>query len=237
MKVIGLVTTTRPTKLQAMIDSLSDCDDIIVVEDVERHGMAWARNRLMSLAPAGSIVRFLDDDDIAFSTRRMAERLLHSGVDVLGASYIVRDYRAAVPVNPITACVNRVGPWSWVAKIDSIRMLPWDCSKKVMTGTWQWLRFIEADLQLGMAPDIWCYHWIPAHDGVTAKHAHLPTYDLYRRLLNLINTRGHVSDLWHLVDRISFYDSSFRSRYHILDNNDSYLYDKLDAYISAGEIQ
>jgi len=240
MKVVGLVTTTRPDRLQMMLDSLSDCDDVIVFEDKDRRGVGWARNQLLDLAPPNSIVRFVDDDDIAFSTRQMAERLIEKDLDALTCSYLVRDQRVVVPDNPVAACCNRVSSWSWVAKIDAIRSLRWDESKKVITGAWQWLQYMKSNLKLGTAPDIWCYHWIPAVDGITSLHANKPHFDLYEELLSLVETKGNKQDLLHLVERIQHYDTKYfaefpvTSRYQNLfaDTKHS-LHDKLAMYINT----
>jgi hypothetical protein len=215
VRVVGLVTTTRPEKLQMMIDSLSDCDDVIVFEDKERRGVGWARNQLIDLAPPNSIVRFVDDDDIAFSTRQMAERLVEKDLDALTCSYIVQDQRITVPDNAITACCNRVSSWSWVANIDTVRSLRWDESKKVMTGAWQWLKYVKNNLKLGTAPDIWCYHWIPAEDGITAQHADVPEFELYQELLSLVEERGTREDLLHLADRFSHYEAKYSTQHPI----------------------
>ena len=117
MKLIGLISTTRPHKIRNMIDSLHDCDDVIVYEDKDRNGANWCRNRLLEIAPDNCVVRFLDDDDIAFSTRQMYNSLIEKGADVLAASYVMNNQRIKVGEDAISASINSITPWNWVAKI------------------------------------------------------------------------------------------------------------------------
>lgn len=204
MKIIGLVSTTRPHYINRMISSISDCDDVIIVEDVEKRGAAWSRNKLLELAPENCIVRFLDDDDVAFSTRRMAERLILEDVDVLACSYFAGKDRVRVAKDPFSAGINSVAPWSWVAKIESIRKIKWNTSINVMMGTWHWLDFYKNNLKLATAPDIWCYHWIPTPGGITDRYAAAPTFELYQEILKCIEQRQSWNDLLILFDRMNF---------------------------------
>lgn len=166
--IVGLVASTGRASLSAALASLKDCDDIIVVEDINRRGQAWTRNELLARAPSGSIVRFVDEDDVAMNTRRMADRLQASGADVLAASFVSGSVRETVPTDPLAAAIDSVGPWSWVAKVDAIRSIPWDAHRTRSTGTWHWLAMIDAGLRFEFAPDLWGYHWLPQPGGVTA---------------------------------------------------------------------
>lgn len=191
--IVGLVSSTRRHSLPRCIASLSDCDQVIVVEDRERRGQAWTRNELLRHAPAGSIVRFVDDDDVAFSTRAMAERLGASGADVLAASFISGSTREIVPTDPLAAAIDSVGPWSWVARVDAIRGIPWDGTKTRATGTWHWLQMIDAGVRFAFAPDLWGYHWVAAANGVTAAGGAPP--GLFDELARRIEAADRA-DLW-----------------------------------------
>lgn len=166
--IVGLVASTGRSSLPSAVSSLEDCDDVIVVEDRERRGQAWTRNELLARAPAGAIVRFVDEDDVAMNTRRMAERLHASGADVLAASFVSGSIRETVPTDPLAAAIDSVGPWSWVAKVDAIRAIPWDAARTRSTGTWHWLAMMDAGLRFEFAPELWGYHWLPQSGGVTA---------------------------------------------------------------------
>lgn len=166
--IVGLVSSTGRASLSAAIASLEDCDDVIVVEDINRRGQAWTRNELLARAPDGATVRFVDEDDVAMNTRRMAERLQDSGSDVLAASFISGSVRETVPEDPLAAAIDSVGPWSWVAKVDAIRSIPWDARRTRSTGTWHWLAMMDAGLRFEFEPDLWGYHWLPQPGGVTA---------------------------------------------------------------------
>jgi hypothetical protein len=167
-RLVGLVASTGRSSLSQAIASLEDCDEVIVVHDTERRGQAWTRNELIARAPVGSIVRFVDEDDVAMSTRRMADRLEASGADVLAASFVSTATREVVPCDPLAAAIDSVGPWSWVARADAIRSIPWDGTRTRSTGTWQWLAMMDAGVRFAFAPDVWCYHWRPMAGGVTA---------------------------------------------------------------------
>jgi hypothetical protein len=166
-RLVGLVSSIDRHSIARAVSSLSDCDDVIVVHDAERRGQAWARNALTSRAPAGSIVRFADDDDVAMSTRRMADRLIASGADVMAASFISGAVRETVPEDALAAAIDSVGPWSWVAHVDALRAIPWAPERTQSTGTWHWLAMMDAGLRFAFAPDIWGYHWVAEPSGVT----------------------------------------------------------------------
>lgn len=197
--IVGLVASTGRASLSAALASLEDCDDIIVVDDRERRGQAWTRNALLASAPAGAIVRFIDEDDVAMNTRRMAERLEASGADVLAASFVSGSVRETVPIDPLAAAIDSVGPWSWVAKIDAIRAIPWDAARTRSTGTWHWLAMMDAGLRFAFAPDLWGYHWLPQPGGVTASV--LQGVDLIDDLNDRIRAAGRFELLLPLMAR------------------------------------
>lgn len=198
--IVGLVTSTGRHSLPRCVASLSDCDQVIVVEDRQRRGQAWARNELLRQAPPGSIVRFADDDDVAFSTRTMAERLEVSGADILAASFISGSTREIVPTDPLAAAIDSVGPWSWVARADAIRDVAWDATKTRATGTWYWLQMMDAGLRFAFAPDIWGYHWAPSANGVTAGGN--PPLDLFDELARRVAEAGRNDLLLPLLVRV-----------------------------------
>lgn len=198
-RVVALVSSTGRATLSRAVASLEDCDEVVVVEDAERRGQAWTRNALLERAPPGSIVRFVDDDDVAMNTRRMAERLIESGADILAGSFISSNVREIVPCDPLAAAVDSVGPWSWVARADAIRAIPWDAARTRSTGTWQWLAMMDAGLRFAFAPDLWCYHWQASATGVTSSVPQ--STDLLDELHRRIEASGRFELLLPLMAR------------------------------------
>ena len=198
MIVCGLVSTSGSRDPYAAAASLSDCDQI-VLEDDQGKGQAWVRNRLASFAPTGSIVRYCDDDDVAMSTRRAAERLAETNADVLAFSFISGSTRVRVPEDALAAAVDSVGPWSWVARVEALRRVPWDPRRASCTGTWQWLAMMDAGLKFAFAPDIWGYHWAPNPSGVTSRR--WGNEDLFAELETRIRASGRLELLVALERR------------------------------------
>lgn len=182
--IYGLVSCSGERDAARAARSLSDCDCVLLQHD-QGNGQAWARNRLLDLALGATVVRYCDDDDVAASTRRAAERLVEAGVDVLAFSYVAGSTRVEVPGDPLAAAIDSVGPWSWVARVEALRRVPWG-PHTFCTGTWHWLAMMDAGLSFAFAPDIWGYHWAPNAQGVTAAApADNPLFpELERRILD-----------------------------------------------------
>lgn len=203
MKIVALVSCTRPHLLDTLKNYLTDCDEIIIEIDVDKRGAAHTRNKLLERAPSNSIVRFIDDDDIPLNTKSLANYLIETDSDIVVGSIFNGQHRSKAPENSKELFINNAGPWSWVAKIESIRHLKWDTEKKVLTGTWHFLSFIDSNLKIKSAPHIWCYHWIPTVKGMYLSNRE-HSYLIYPELYSRINKLGDKKLLLNLAERLDF---------------------------------
>lgn len=187
MRLVAVVSVTRPDFVDRVCANLADCDKIILIEDNDREGMAKTRNRAIELFQTGDVIRFVDDDDIPYNSRLLASKFIDC--DILTFSYVVNNRCIPILEDPVDAAMFSISSWNWLISAEAVWKIRDKYGELFVTnqsrniGIWTWLRIIDSNLRIRSEPNLYGYAWnrLYQQDSMTGSN----------------RTRGLPDDLFH----------------------------------------
>jgi hypothetical protein len=168
-RLIAIIACTRPDQVGRMVESLADCDEVRIAFDPTRQGQAITRNSLLSGIEASDVVRVCDDDDEALNSRLLWQEF-STDAEALLFSYEINGRTVRVPEDSRLAAIDHVISCNWMVRGSLIRRLGelFDPTRQVNTGTWAWLRVLDAARGIQVEPSIVGYRYHQRADGAHA---------------------------------------------------------------------